>query len=59
MMQEDEKEVDPSTQKVHENDFVVGADPGNTYIVTDAVPKRAEDGTDRNLCQKDTRLLSV
>jgi len=38
MMQEDEKEVDPSTQKVHENDFVVGADPGNTYIVTDAVP---------------------
>jgi len=25
---EDEKEADPSTQKVQDNDFVVGADPG-------------------------------
>jgi len=58
-MQKDEKEVDPSTQKVHENDFAVGADPGNTNIVTVAVPKHAEDGTDGNLLQKDMRLLRV
>jgi hypothetical protein len=54
---EDEKEADPTTQEVHENDFVVGADPGNTNIITIAVPKRAEDGTDGNLRQKDMRLL--
>jgi len=42
---------------VQDNNFVVGADPGNTNIVTIAVPKRAEDGTDGNLRQKDMRLL--
>jgi hypothetical protein len=44
---------------VHENDFVVGADPGNTNIITIAAPKRAEDGTDGNLRQKDMRLLRL
>ena len=44
-------------QKVQDNDFVVGADPGNTNIVTIAVPKRAEDGTEGNLRQKHMRLL--
>jgi len=56
---EENKEVDPATQKVHENDFVVGAHPGNTNIVTIAVPKRPVDGTDGNLCQKDMRLLKL
>jgi len=54
---EDEKEADLETQKVQDNDFVVGADPGNTNIITIAAPKRAEDGTDGNLRQKDMRLL--
>jgi hypothetical protein len=54
---EDEKEADPETRKVQDNDFVVGADPGNTNIITIAAPKRAEDGTDGNLRQKDMRLL--
>jgi hypothetical protein len=54
---EDEKEAGPATQKVQDNDFVVGADPGNTNIITIAAPKRAEDGTDGNLLQKDMRLL--
>jgi len=54
---EDEKEADPATQKVHENDFVVSADPGKTKIVTIAASRRAEDGTDGNLRQKDMRLL--
>jgi len=54
---EDEKEADCATQKVQDNDFVVGADPGITNIVTIAAPKRAEDGTDGNLRQKDMRLL--
>jgi len=54
---EDEKEAGLETQKVHENDFVVGADPGNTNFIAVAVPKRAEDGTDGNLRQRDMRLL--
>jgi len=54
---EDEKEADPATQKVQDNDIVVGTAPGNTNIITIPVPKRAEDGTDGNLCQKDMRLL--
>jgi len=54
---EDEKEADPETRKVQDNDFVIGADPGNTNIITIAAPKRAEDGPDGNLCQKDMRLL--
>jgi len=54
---EEKKEADPATQKVEDNDFVVAADPGNTNIITIAAPKRAEDGTDGNLRQKDMRLL--
>jgi len=54
---EDKKKAVPMTQKVHENDFIVGADPGITNIIIIAVPKRAEDGTDGNLRQKDMRLL--
>ena len=53
---EGKKEADPTMQKVQENDFVVGVDPGNTNIITIAAPKRAEDGTDGNLRQKDMRL---
>jgi hypothetical protein len=45
------------TEKVQDNDFVVGADPGNTNITTIAAPKRAEDGGDGNLRQKDMRLM--
>jgi len=51
------KKACPRTQKVQDNDFVVGADPGNTNIITIAAPKRAEDGIDGNLRQKDMRLL--
>jgi len=54
---EETKKAGPVTQKVQDNDFVVGADPGNTNIITIAAPKRAEDGTDGNLRQKDMRLL--
>jgi len=54
---EENRDADPPALKVHENDFVVGADPGNTNIITIAVPKRAEDGKDGNLLQKDMRLL--
>jgi len=54
---EEKKEADPATHKLQDNDFVVGADPGNTSIITIAAPKRAEDGTDGNLRQKDMRLL--
>jgi hypothetical protein len=56
---EENKEADPATQKVQDNDFVVGANPGNTNIVTIAVPRRAEDGTDGNLRQKDMCLLRL
>jgi len=56
---EGKKEADPTMQKVQENDFVVGADPGNTNIITIAAPKRAEDGTDGKLRQKDMRLLRL
>ena len=54
---EDEKEANPAMQKVHENDFIVGADPGHTNIITITAPKRGEDGNDGNLRQKDMRLL--
>jgi len=54
---EGKKEADPTMQKVQENDFVVGVDPGNTNIITIAAPKRAEDGADGNLRRKDMRLL--
>jgi len=54
---EEKKEAGLETQKVQDNDFVVGADPGNMNIITIAAPKRAEDGTDGNLRQKDMRLL--
>jgi len=54
---EDKREVGPETCNPQDNDLVVGADPGNTNIVTIAVPKRAEDGIDGNLPQKDMRLL--
>jgi len=55
----DEKGADLAMQEVQDNDFVVGADPGNTNIITIAVPKCAEDGTDGNLRQKDMRLLRL
>jgi len=54
---EDEKQAGLETQKAQDNDFVVGADPGNTNIIAVAAPKRAEDGADGNLRQKDMRLL--
>jgi hypothetical protein len=54
---EDEKGADPATQEVQDNDFVAGADSGNTNIITIAAPKRAEDGADGNLRQKDMRPL--
>jgi hypothetical protein len=54
---EDEKEEDTATEKVQDNDFVIGADPGNTNIINIAAPKRAEDGNDGTLRQKDLRLL--
>jgi hypothetical protein len=54
---EEKKAAGPATQKVQDNDFVVGADPGNTKIITIAAPRRAEDGTDGNLRKKDMRLL--
>jgi hypothetical protein len=54
---EEKKEAGIETQKVQDNDFVVGADPGNTNIIAIAAPKRAEDGADGNLRQKDMRLL--
>jgi hypothetical protein len=56
---EDEKEADPATQEAEDNDFVVCADPGNTNIITIAAPKRAEDGTDGNVRQKDMRVLRI
>jgi hypothetical protein len=55
----EKKEAGPETQKVQNNDLVVDADPGNTNIITIAVPKRAEDSTDGNLRQKDMRLLRL
>ena len=54
---EEKKEAGIETQKAQDNDFVVGADPGNTNIIAVAAPKRAEDGADGNLRQKDMRLL--
>jgi len=54
---EENKETDTATQKVQKNDFVIGADPGNTHIVTTAAPKYEEDGAGGNLRQKDMRLL--
>jgi hypothetical protein len=39
------------------NQFRVGLKLSNTNIITFAVPKRAEDGIDGNLREKDTRLL--
>jgi len=54
---EDEKEEDPAMQNVQKNGFFVGADPGNTNIVTIAVRRRAEDGTDGTLRRKEMRLL--
>jgi hypothetical protein len=42
---------------VQDNELVVGTDPGNTNIVTIAVPKRAEDGPDVSSRQKDMLLL--
>ena len=57
MSHEDERKAGPATQEVEANNFMVGADPGNTNIITIAAPKRAEDGTDGNLRQKDKRLL--
>jgi len=50
---EDKMEVGPETCNPQDNDLVVGADPGNTNIITIAAPKRAEDGTGGNLRQKD------
>jgi len=55
--EENKEEAGPPMQEVEDNDFVVGADPGNTNIITIAAPKRAEDGADGKLRQKDMRLL--
>jgi len=54
---EENREEDPATQKVQDNDFVVSADPGNTNIISIAVPKRAEDGINGNLRQTALRVL--
>jgi len=54
---EDEKKADLATQKVHENNIVVGADPGNTNIINIAAPKGAEDRNDGNFRRKHMRLL--
>jgi len=54
---EDEKEEDPATQEVEDNEFIVDADPGNTNIIAIAAPKCGEDGTDGNLRQNDMRLF--
>jgi hypothetical protein len=54
---EEYKEEDPATQKVQDNDHVVGTDPTHTNIIRIAAPKRSEDGTDGSLRQKDMRLL--
>jgi len=48
---------DLATQGGHESDFVVGADPKNTNLVTVAAPKRAEDVNDGNIRHNDVRLL--
>jgi len=56
---EESKEADPVMQEVQDNDSVVGADPGNTNIVTIAVPKHGVYGNDGNLRQKDMRLLRI
>jgi hypothetical protein len=40
--------ADPATQKVQDNDFVVGAAPGNLNITTIEAPKCAEHGDDGN-----------
>jgi len=56
---EEKKEADPTTQEVHESDFVVGVDPGNTMNIAVAAPKRAEDGSDGDLRQKDMRLFKL
>jgi len=44
----EKEEADPATNAVQDKDFVVGADPTNTNIVTVAVPKHAEDGINGN-----------
>jgi len=54
---EENNKADPATQEVQDNELVVGTDPGNTNIVTIAVPKRAEDGPDVSSRQKDMLLL--
>ena len=54
---EDEKEPGPAAQEVEDNDVVIGTDPGHTNIIPVAEPKRAEDGIDGNVRQKDMRLL--
>jgi len=35
---EEKKQAYPTTQEVHENDIVVGADPRNTNIITSQYP---------------------
>jgi len=54
---EENKKAGSEKQKVQDNDFAVGADPGNTNIISIAAPTRAENGTHGNLRQKDMRLL--
>jgi hypothetical protein len=56
---EEKKEAGPATQEVQENDLVVGRDPGSTTILAIAAPKRAEDGTDGKLRQKDMRVFKL
>jgi len=51
------QERGPDAYKAQENDFVVGADLGNTNVMTVAVAKCGEAGIEGNLRQKDMRLL--
>jgi len=55
----EKKGEDLGTRKVQDDVFIVGADQGNTNIITIAVSKRAEDGIHGNLHQKDMRLLRI
>jgi len=52
-----EKEAGPAAQQVQSNDFVVGADPGNTDTVTIAALERGGNGIEGNLRQKGMCLL--
>jgi hypothetical protein len=54
---EENTEAGPGSYNPQENDIVAGADPGNTYIITIAVPRGAKDGIAGGLRQKAMSLL--